>query len=480
MKRVMREEALNEEVIQELNNRNARADRLTEKWDRKTGLVEYMGGMKLADLDDNKRRNTAIILENQERHLRQLSETMISNAFTGVTPQNVIRIIRIGYPNSVRGEIFHEFAMTTTKDSFFYLKPTYSSAKRGSTKGNVMYEDSAYRYASEIEEESLGTGDGSTVTFTMNPANSPLRPYSIQIINGGTVVAVDTGSGTITGDGGDGTIDSYTTASPTVSFTFDTAPTSGNALLVRYQYDSEDSDQYADLGEVNLTLTDYQFRARPFPLGVSWSVTSEFSLGSTLDIDAQEQLVMSASEELKKSLDFQAVKYARRNVPSANAVTFDADWKTAGATSPNDYIQKFKYTIDQAGDKIYNALQRGGVSKMVAGPGACTLLKRMYGFEADNSQAKIGIFKEGSIDGIDLYRAPSDIIGNAEVFTIYKNEQNPTDVALGLGTFVPMYATTALEFKEMYKEIGLAHFGDQRVITKNYFATITINNISSY
>ena len=70
------------------------------------------------------------------------------------------------------------WAMETARD--ILLVPCVSGSKRGATAGGVTHESSSFRYSSEIESDTLGVGDGSTVTFVGGTAgklaNPPLRP----------------------------------------------------------------------------------------------------------------------------------------------------------------------------------------------------------------------------------------------------------------------------------------------------------------
>lgn len=85
------------------SEREARASRLLEKWYR---VPEIGSGLK--SMDDRKAMNTAILLENQARHMSRLSEATYSSAF-GATPENMIRLVRLAYPNSIRDKLFTEF-----------------------------------------------------------------------------------------------------------------------------------------------------------------------------------------------------------------------------------------------------------------------------------------------------------------------------------------------------------------------------------
>lgn len=477
MRTVMREQALKEEQTIRLSERNDRADQLLEKWSKRPGMfgdkmVEAAGESK-ANL--TRMRNLSIILENQEGALQRMTETTISNTFQ-TTPENVMRIVRLGYPNSVKGEIFLDWAMETARDSIYYLSPVYTAAKRGSVDEAVTHESAAYRFASEIEVETIGTGDDSTVAFTLTVANPPIRPWAIKIFVANEQVAADDGSGGLSGSilasASTNTIN-YTTGA--IVLTFTDAPTTGEAITVEYHFDSENSDQYTDIGSVDLQLRDYQFRAKPWPLFVSWSKMTELLLGTTLNIDAEEALIRGAADELKKSLDFYALRMGYQAALKNSTVTFDGT--QAAGESEIDRAQAFTRSIDQAGDVMFAALQRGGVTKLYGGPGAISYIKLHRRFSDAGKQPTVGAHKIGSLDGIDIYKVPTAIVPNNELIAVYRNEEVPEDVAIAFGTLVPLYQTQSLEFKEMYTETGMAFFGDAKVLQSQYLIKISLTNI---
>jgi DNA-binding beta-propeller fold protein YncE len=74
----------------------------------------------------------------------------------------------------------------------------------------------------------IGTGDGTLVTFTGNFTPVPVVPGSLQVV-AGAVTGTDDGSGAITGTGITGTVNYATGA---ISVTFDVAPTTGTLVQV--------------------------------------------------------------------------------------------------------------------------------------------------------------------------------------------------------------------------------------------------------
>lgn len=88
-----------------------------------------------------------------------------------------------------------------------------------------------------VASESVGTGDGTTTTFTKTLAHSPVIPRTVTI-TAGTVVGTDNGSGLLTGTGiTSGTIN-YSTG--VLSITYTAAPANALAITIAYNYGSTD------------------------------------------------------------------------------------------------------------------------------------------------------------------------------------------------------------------------------------------------
>ena len=161
------------------DDRAYKADKLVERWSKMPEI-----GEGLVDLPTNKARNTAILLENQARSMAKMTEAQLSTNFQGYSPENVLRVVRFAYPQSVRGDIFTEFAMTSVKDSIKYIRPVYTNSQTGEpidrasdgefkTNGanefmddnyrKAMYESFESRYATELENATVADGDRKSV-----------------------------------------------------------------------------------------------------------------------------------------------------------------------------------------------------------------------------------------------------------------------------------------------------------------------------
>lgn len=474
-----------EATLEALNERNARADRLVEKWAR---VPEIGSGLRAMEV--RKARNLAIMLERQAKHMAKLSEATYSSAFAA-TPENMIRLVRLAYPNSIRDKLFTEFAMETAKDSIKYIKPIYtanaSMNRDDSFSGvgsgfnpNVTYESKQSRFPTEMANATISGSGPYTVAFTTNEfTQGYIAGYAILYDAFQNILAWEGKPG--------GALSSWTVGqnSGITNITFDgigtyTVTTSGNAVanaIGRYNSEKDITGTY--LGEVELVMADYQFRVRPMTLGVTWTTLSELVLDSTVGVSTEEVIMDAAGQEIKKSLDFFAVKvaYAAATTNGFAAVQFDAE---AGAGTQDSYIhtaQTISQAIERVGDVMYNTLNRGGVSRIVGGPAAITYLRLNAGFTTKGVQPRIGGYQVGELYGIPLFKVPKQIIPENTLMCVWKNENNEADVSIAFGTLVPFFSTGALQRKNFYKEAGLATFGDYVILNNGYFGQIQINNI---
>jgi len=106
-------------------------------------------------------------------------------------------------------------------------------------------------YASDVVLMSVGTGDGSTTTFTATLPNTPVRPGTAVVRVDNDLAAQDNGTGGWTSDAltSASTI-AYDTGA--ISLTWSTAPSSTAAIVVEYRWDVEYSPD--DLREMEIGL----------------------------------------------------------------------------------------------------------------------------------------------------------------------------------------------------------------------------------
>jgi len=180
------------------------------------------------------------------------------------------------------------------------------------------------------------------------------------------------------------------------------------------RYNSESDFEGNYLGEVELRMDEYMFRPSATTIGVSWSQLTEITLDTSFNISAEEYLVSYASQTIRAQLDYRAIRLAYM-VAKTNArhnpnycYRFDAAYNTTGVSpgEPNiagtkdgyrDNAQTFVNAIDAVGDIIYDEINRGGVSRLVAGPSACSYMHLNAGYSNKGKQNQNGSHQFGEL-----------------------------------------------------------------------------------
>jgi len=258
-----------------------------------------------------------------------------------------------------------------------------------------------------------------------------------------------------------------------------------NSVLYAFgRYNSESDFEGNYLGEVEIRMDEYTFKPSPTSIGVSWSQLTEITLDTSFNISAEETLVTYASQEIRSALDYRAIRLAYA-VAKTNAkrnpmyiYEFDAHWGVN--QSLEGYIanaQTFVNAIDAIGDVMYDEINRGGVSRLVAGPAACSYMHLNSGYSPTGLQPQNGSHQFGELDGRPLFKVPSAIIPTNEILCVWKNDAVENDVSIAFGTLIPFFSTGIIQRKNFYKEAGLATYGDWAVLNRRYLAIIKVVNL---
>lgn len=517
--------------------RNYRADKLVEKWSR---IPEV--GKNIKNLVESDARNLAIHLENQARFMSRLNEAQMSTSFQGLSPENMLRLVRLAYPNTIRNKLFTEFAMESAKDSIKYIRPVYTNTQWGKDMGNrtfgvggldsdvddadrwnmngadelqaedyrkAMYETTEDRYVHEManalvmtaagEEATIGKkavtlpASGTVVVFGRVGENGAKEFSEMGYIDGYSALfgengesdplAVQAKTGGNLANNGDWLVKSgkdiviEKVAEGVFAISGDDAAEVKKAYG---RFNSEGDFQGDFLGEVELVMTDYWFRPRPTAIGVTWSQLTELVLDTSFGVSAEELLVDYAGQEIKKALDFRAVKIAYQAAkmnPGRYTVTFDAAAADASNDSYLHTAQTFSQAIERVGDVMFNDINRGGVSRLVGGPAAVSYLRLNSGFSTRGAQSRVGGHQVGELYGIPVFKVPSNVIPDDELVCIWKNDENEADVSIAFGTLVPFFSTGIIQRKNFYKEAALATYGDWSILNKRYMGVIKIENL---
>ena len=495
--------------------REFRGAKFVESWSRIPKI-----GAGLTQLPEAVARNTAINLQTQAASMSKMTEAQLSTSFQGFTPENMLRLVRLAMPNTCRNKVFTEFAMESAKDSIKYIKPVYSKTvhdgdlhdKHTSNTAGAYGDASQYKDTyNDINEDDFqralyeNTEDRFTQELINIPGSAGVFTIPAKAAEGGNpaVYAAKLIKGYMKIYDGDETHPIAEENKRTGNFFVNTAEYPNATVKVEEaagaikitvdgiedkanikafaRFDLEDDFLGDNLGEIELVMSDYKFEPRPTTIGVTWSQLAEITLDASFGLSAQDMLVTYAGDAIRINLDLRSFKLAYGVARSNKDYVVEFDAAYGNGENIEGYFhtaQTFPSAVDTVTDIMVNDINRGGVSRMVAGFSAGSYLKLVKGtFSEKGRQSAKGIYQIGEFGGIPTFKAPSSIIPTNEIMCVWKDDENEGDVAIAFGTLVPFFNTGIIQRKNFYKEAGLATYGDWAVMNRRYLALIRIKGL---
>jgi hypothetical protein len=275
------------------------------------------------------------------------------------------------------------------------MKPRFSNTQPANTVGRVtagqeIFANTSYYYASEVVGQTLGTGNGSTATFSGTLSDSthrPLRKGTIQVtglLASGVAIAVDDKAGGLSGTHvSTGTIDYDTGA---VSVTFDANVTNGAVVVATYAWNSETEGE-SGINEIEFDMSLVPVQAKIHPLKFKYSVPAGLAASAHLAVDVQDTLAELAGQFMKMERDNLGVKLISDNSPAISTLNFTA--------TPSTYYDRQSLYVDielklnEAESTIQNSNGRGGVNWVLCGQNAANIFRNSKGFQPANVVAPI-------------------------------------------------------------------------------------------
>lgn len=377
-------EARNMQLLSEMGS-NTVSDqsftaRLCEKW------APLLKGIN----DPIKRGVTAMLIENQVRHLRGLQEQETKTSQIAYFTKWIFPVLRKVFPNLIANEIVSVQPMTAPVGAVFHFKYVYGSSKGGTSAGDEMIANFDRYYSSEyVDGEHIATGDGAKyggagAALAVTLAWNPVRPKD-STMGGNWKVAVqdeqsdgtvdqaaeDDGAGSFTGDVSSGAID-YTTGEIT-NFKFTAAPSNGNLIKAYYRYDSEFNDS---IPEVYLELAMETVKAESRKLKIRWSPEVSDDLRAMQGMDAESELVTGISQEATLELDREIIM----DLLNLATLTTDAwDRSVPAGMSELDHIRTLITVISRVANVIHKKTLRAPANFIVTSPEIASLFALLSG-----------------------------------------------------------------------------------------------------
>lgn len=475
-KQKLREEARTQKVAM-----NRFCEQSLEKWSRikelREGSEDAIDLTKLALTNPKKAMRVAHALQMQEKALTKINETTMSTAYgMDMRPINVIRVVYRGVANSKRGDIFNEIPLATTNDRLIFVDARFSDTLRDGTADAKIYKSDAKYYAGETYEAVLGTGNGSNVTFSATVTPNPIIPYHTRILVGGAQAGVDSGTGTLVGEGiASGTV---TYSSGLISAVLNSAPASGVVVKAIFNWNSESSANYTSYGKITLNLEDTKWNARPMPLGYNFTDMTQLVWESTGLGSFMTQVEKAVGDAHARMTDFRAIARAKEVALMNEPEYFNTDHASEGWVDGKAYAQFLNKKISEVNAKVFNAEQRGIFNKIIVGRKALAYFELLDNYQAVTGDFYAGVYQAGKLSGnIDVFTCPANdaTVADNEALLIYTNPDADSDFSLLYGVMTELSAS--LRYPQMYQEGYIAKVEDCKLVNSAFIRRLVLQNL---
>jgi len=421
---------------------------------------------------------TAIVMENTFNYIeglkRTYGESVVINSLGTLAPR-MIDVVRIFFPNMIANLIAEIQPLDRQSGEVLTVKPIYSTTRSGVTQGQeVFLNRTDGTYASDYNTDVIGSGDGSTLTFTGTLSLLPTRPATAVVFVGTGNVAVDNGLGVLVGETvSTGTLN-YASGAFSITFKAGSAPGAGVAITVTSRYDVEQSPDNIPEMEIGLNLVPIQ--AKPHPLRVRWSVAAQLAATAQYQLDVQDTVANLAGQFIKKERDYMLT--AKISAVATHDSTLDFDCSISGlSVTKRQHFQDFMIKIAQADNLIFTANGRGNVSFIIGDTNSCAVISTLANFVPEPRTVPIGAYKIGSIDGvIDVIKDPS-MTANRYIFG-FRGMQTG-DAAIILGEWIPLYFTPVFQNSNLQNSQGMMSMYDSIVNNNKYYYYGTLANYAA-
>lgn len=454
---------------------------------------------------------TALIMENETRHLRALSEEtrqMNVGSFT----KFIFPVLRRVFPNLIANEIVSVQPMSAPVGAIFYLDYIYGTSKGPTQAGAIFPRDFDKDYSSEyINGEILITGDGVNyggggTAFTANLAWKPVRAKDttrgfqvfikeIHATTGATVqTASDNGDGTFTfsptGGSAAGTIN-YANGSIS-GFKFQNIPALSNKIYAYYYYDGEIN---TSIPQVSLDVKSAPVSAEPRRLKALWSSEAAEDLRVFHGLDAETELVAAVAQEMSLEIDREIIDDIFR---SSTGTTGSFDRIPPAGISEADHFRSMFTVIATVSNLIHKKTLRAPANWIITSPEVSALFAQltthgdyrslwMMGAESPytnpaesprpmTQHGQFGVYRTGTL--MNKWMVYEDPFFTRDMMLVGLKGSSFLDAGYVWAPYVPLQVTaTFLDPADMGFRKGMRTRYARKLVRPDYYGQIRIVNL---
>jgi len=421
---------------------------------------------------DNIVATTAMLLENTYQYAARMDETT-RTVNLGSFVDYGFEVIAAVVPNLIAHEIVSVQPLNAKFGTIFYLQYLYGSSKGTIAKGDVMNSpftgtNSNTNFTGEtVSGEVLGTGNGVKTEFSTTLAFTPVRTKSAQIVVNDTTpvvlayVSTTNGVDTYAATGYSATVDLATGA---VVVTATSAPDSNVSITCTYDYNMDLTD--VGFSQVDLDLQSISIEATPRKIRARWLLDAAFELTKMKGIDAESELVIAMSSEIKHEIDSEMLNLIYQQA-GHTGYEWDAQLPGASGIPYVEYKRTILDTLTEMSNDIFKSTKRIGANFIVGGINFCNIVETLPEFvPAGLASGQInGPHYIGTLAG--KWRVFKNPFYNADVFVLGYKGASYLDAGFVYAPYMPLYATPTQVLDDFIFRKGLA----------TSYGTVMLNNM---
>ena len=433
-------------------------------------------------IPENILATTATLLENTYEYCNRMDETTRA-VNLGTFVDYGFDVISATVPNLIAHDILSVQPMNAKHGAIFYMQHLFGSNKGSVRAGDVMNSPltgstANFNYSNDVVDgEVLGTGDGTKTEFKAALGYTPVRTGTVIVTAGdvtGEVTTTANGVDTVAGTGISSASVNLETGELTV--TFAQAPANDTPVTVQYRYDMDQTN--VGFAQVDLDLKSVSLEAFPRKLRARWLLDAAYELQKMKGIDAESELVVALSSEIKHEIDGELLAEVYR-LAGNTGFEWDAQLPSNSGISYIDYKRTIIDVFTEASNQVFTATKRAGANFIVAGVNVCTIVETLPEFVAATTGAQIlnGPHFLGTLAGKwQVYKNP---YYGANNFLLGYKGASYLDAGYVYAPYMPLYATpTHIEDDFVFRK-GLATSYGQVMLNNKMYAKGNITNFTA-
>ena len=430
-------------------------------------------------------QTTAILLENTYQSLNRMDE-VTRQINTGSFIDYGFEVISTVVPNLIANDLVSTQPLEARFGTIFYLDYIYGNDKGSIKQGDIMNSPftgvtgNTSFSGQEVEGEVLGTGDGTKTTFTTTLMYTPVKSGSAKIMIESEPAVVlsfkETANGvdTYTDEAGT-TIATVNLTDGSVKVTAAAAPAADVQVVMTYDYDMDQTTQ--GFSQVNLDLKAISLEAKPRKLRAQWLLDAGYDLQTIKGINAEEELVLAMSSEIKHEIDTEILNQMYR-LAGHTGYEWDAQLPGASGISYIDYKRTLLDTLTEMSNDIFISTKRTGANFIVGGVNFCNIVETLPDFEAVAFESKQvnGAHYIGLLAGKwKVYKNP---FYAPDIFVMGFKGSTHFDAGFVYAPFMPLYTTPTTILDDFVFRKGLATSYATKMLNNKLYAKGKITNFA--